>query len=147
MGGRQACEGVLMVDRVPPATRSRIMASVVGKSTKPERLVRSIAHAMGYRFRLHRSDLPGKPDIVFPKRKCVILVHGCFWHGHACKRDKMPKSNVAFWNDKIMKNQIRDVRVVAELEKLGWRVLILWECETKNLEVVKEKLISFLGAR
>lgn len=135
-----------MVDRVSPAIRSRIMASVPGKSTKPEILVRSIAHSMGYRFRLHRRDLPGKPDIVFPGRKSLVFVNGCFWHGHECKREKMPKSNKSFWDDKIKNNRLRDERVLSELKKLGWKVLTIWECETKDPEIVKRKLFEFLGA-
>lgn len=134
-----------MVDRVSPAIRSRIMASVPGKSTKPEILVRSIAHSMGYRFRLHRRDLPGKPDIVFPGRKSLVFVNGCFWHGHECKREKMPKSNKPFWDDKIKNNRLRDERVLSELKTLGWKVLTIWECETKDPEIVKRKLSEFLG--
>lgn len=134
-----------MVDRVSQTVRSRIMSSVRAKNTKPELRVRSIAHALGYRFRLHRNDLPGKPDLVFPGRKSVIFVHGCFWHGHTCKREKMPKSNVDFWNEKIVKNRSRDATVQASLAALGWRSLVIWECETKSPDTLMSKLIEFLG--
>lgn len=134
-----------MVDRVTQPVRSRIMSSVRAKNTKPELRVRSMAHALGYRFRLHRADLPGKPDLVFPSRKSVIFVHGCFWHGHACKREKMPKSNVDFWNEKIFNNQSRDEKVQASLATLGWRSLVIWECETKSPDIIMSKLIEFLG--
>jgi DNA mismatch endonuclease (patch repair protein) len=134
-----------MTDRVSPEVRSRIMASVKGKNTGPELIVRSMAHALGFRFRLHRADLPGRPDLVFPRRRKVVFVHGCFWHGHACKREKMPKSNEAFWTAKVTTNQARDGRARRELRALGWSSLVLWECETKQAEKLERKLVAFLA--
>lgn len=134
-----------MADRVAPEVRSRIMASVKGRDTKPEMAVRSIAHELGFRFRLHRDALPGRPDLVFPGRRKVVFVHGCFWHGHACKREKMPKSNEAFWTTKVATNRARDKRVRRELRALGWASLVLWECETKRPATVERKLLIFLG--
>jgi DNA mismatch endonuclease (patch repair protein) len=134
-----------MTDRVSSIVRSRIMASIPGKGTKPELAVRSIAHALGYRFRLHRADLPGKPDMVFPSRKKAIFVNGCFWHGHECKHDKMPQSNKAFWEAKVQTNRARDARVCIELTGIGWSSLTIWECETKTPNLVAEKLLRFLG--
>jgi DNA mismatch endonuclease, patch repair protein len=111
-------------------TRSEVMARIKGKDTGPERAVRSLLHALGYRFRLHRKDLPGSPDIVLPGRKAVIFVHGCFWHGHGCKRgSRTPKANTDYWSKKLAGNVARDARTRAELEALGWRVLVVWECE------------------
>lgn len=116
------------------AIKSRQMAQVRSKNTQPEMLVRRALHARGYRFRLHRSDLPGKPDIVLPKHHLAILVHGCFWHGCPnCDRGRrMPKTNVAFWAAKLAGNKARDVRAVQALEDLGWRVTVLWECEIRD---------------
>lgn len=123
------------------------MARVKGKDTGPEQAVRSLLHALGYRFRLHRRDLPGSPDIVFPGRKAVILVHGCFWHGHACKRgSRTPKANADYWISKIGRNTARDARTRAELEALGWRVLVVWECEIKDRVALADKLQAFLGS-
>ena len=117
-----------MIDPV----RSRTMAAVRSKDTKPEMLVRRAAHALGYRFRLHRKDLPGKPDLVFPSRKAVIFVDGCYWHGHDCKRGaRMPKTNVEYWQAKIARNMKRDANNIATLEADGWQVLTIWECELK----------------
>ncbi len=122
------------------------MRAVKGKNTRPEQAVRSLLHALGYRFRLHRRDLPGSPDIVLPGRKAVILVHGCFWHGHGCKRgSRTPKANADYWNMKLAGNVARDARTRAELEALGWRVLVVWECEIKA-EGLADKLRAFLQA-
>lgn len=118
------------------------MRKVRGKNTAPEKKVRSFLHSLGYRFRLHRNDLPGTPDIVLPKFKIAIFVHGCFWHGHAngaCKRGKMPKSHTMFWVNKIKANQERDSRVLNKLAETGWNVLVVWECEIKS-GVYREKL-------
>jgi len=125
--------------------RSQIMSRIGGKNTKPELLVRSILHKMGYRFRLHRNDLPGKPDITLPKYKKVIFVHGCFWHGHAdCSRSKRPTTNIKFWRDKLDKNIERDKTLENDLKALGWKVLVVWSCEVKDPVRLKNKLLSFL---
>lgn len=127
------------------ATRSQVMRAVKSKDTKPEKTVRSLLHALGYRFRLHRRDLPGSPDIVFPGRKAVIFVHGCFWHGHDCKRGtRTPKTNTDYWIKKIARNKARDVETQAKLEAMGWRVLVLWECAIKEREDLTNTLRAFL---
>ncbi|MEW5773766.1 MAG: very short patch repair endonuclease [Thermodesulfobacteriota bacterium] len=127
-------------------TRSRVMRSVKGKNTRPEKAVRSLLHAMGYRFRLHRQDLPGSPDVVLPGRRAAIFVHGCFWHGHDCKRgDRPPKTNAEYWRRKRAGNVARDRERRSELEALGWRVLVIWECEVKDAEALGDKLRTFLG--
>lgn len=121
------------------------MSRISGKNTKPELIVRSLLHSMGYRFRLHRNDLPGKPDIVLPKHGKIIFVHGCFWHGHNnCNRSKRPTSNKMFWQDKLDKNIERDSVTNKNLKKLGWEVLIVWSCEVKDIDQLKNKLLSFL---
>ena len=126
--------------------RSQIMSRVSGKNTKPEIAVRSLLHNLGYRFRLHRKDLPGKPDITLPKHKKVIFVHGCFWHGHAdCSRSKRPATNEEFWHEKLDKNIERDKATVNSLKELGWDVLTVWTCEVKDTNKLKNKLLSFLG--
>lgn len=126
-------------------TRSRIMSHISGKNTKPEILVRSLLHRMGYRFRIHKKDLPGRPDICLPKHKKVIFVHGCFWHGHEnCPRSKRPTTNVEFWNKKIDGNIERDKENIKKLKRLGWQTLTIWTCEIKNQEELKTKLISFI---
>ncbi|MDQ3917006.1 MAG: very short patch repair endonuclease, partial [Acidobacteriota bacterium] len=108
------------------------MARVKGRDTKPEKIVRSLLHALGYRFRLHRKDLPGRPDIVLPKHKKVVYVHGCFWHGHpSCPRAARPTSNVAFWNKKIDGNVARDAAAQRAIKGLGWGHLVVWQCETR----------------
>lgn len=116
-----------------------------GKNTKPELIVRSLLHNMGYRFRLYRKDLPGKPDITLPKYKKIILVHGCFWHGHPdCPRAKRPTTNKKFWREKLDKNRERDRVAVYNLKQLGWDVLTVWTCEVNNTDKLKMKLLSFL---
>lgn len=121
------------------------MRAVKGKNTRPEQAVRSLLHSLGYRFRLHRRDLPGSPDIVLPGRKAVIFVHGCFWHGHDCKRGgRTPKANADYWVGKIGRNMARDARTRAELEAQGWRVLVVWECEIKNKTALAGSLQDFL---
>ena len=132
------------MDKINKATRSRVMASVRSKNTKPEMRVRSTAHKLGYRFRLYRKDLPGKPDMVFPSRRIALFVHGCFWHGHDCPHgQRMPATNVKYWRDKIGRNVERDARVQQELIVLGWKPVILWECQIKDDELaqrINEKL-------
>ncbi len=122
------------------------MSHVKSKDTKPEILVRSIVHRLGFRFRNHKSDLPGRPDIVLAKHRKIIFIHGCFWHGHKkCRRSARPKSNKAFWNDKLDKNIARDKKNKHLLESLGWNILTIWSCEITNIDTVENKLIKFLN--
>ena len=124
-----------MVDVVSPADRSRMMAGIKGKNSQPELLVRRMLFASGYRFRLHRRDMPGTPDIVMPRRKVAIFVHGCFWHHHqGCRYAKMPATRPDFWKAKLEANVERDRRAVDKLQALGWRVLCVWECSTRDAE-------------
>ena len=119
----------------PPMTRSEVMARVKGKNTRPEMRVRRALWAAGFRYRLHGKDLPGRPDLVFPGKRVVVFVHGCFWHGHAgCPRHRIPKSRVEWWTDKISRNMARDAEVREILERTGWRVTVIWECETERPE-------------
>lgn len=121
------------------------MAAVRSKNTKPEMFVRRLTHAMGYRFRLHRTDLPGTPDLVFPGRRKVIFVHGCFWHQHGCKRSsRIPKSNQSFWGPKLERNCARDAEYLKALSAEGWECLVLWECELIKPERVIPRLSRFL---
>lgn len=125
------------MDIFDKAKRSEIMGRIRGKDTKPELRVRKALHAAGYRFRLHRKDLPGRPDITLPKHKTVIFVHGCFWHGHeGCKANRIPKTNAEFWSAKIARNRERDAANRAALEALGWTVVVVWECEVGGWELV-----------
>ncbi|SNS34736.1 T/G mismatch-specific endonuclease [Granulicella rosea] len=125
--------------------RSRTMRAVKSSNTAPEMAVRRLLHAMG-RYRLHRADLPGKPDIVLPARGKVVFVHGCFWHGHTCARGaRKPRTNVEYWERKIGRNRSRDRRVRAELRKLGWGVLSIWECQIKEPTRLAKRLQAFLG--
>ncbi len=124
-----------MTDCFDDQTRSRVMAAVRGKDTAPELAVRRLAHALGYRFRLHgrcaKASLPGRPDLVFASRRKVIFVHGCFWHRHACPRGRStPRANARFWRDKFAANVARDRRVASRLRRLGWGVMTVWECQT-----------------
>jgi len=121
-----------MTDVVDKATRSRMMSGIRGKNTKPEILIRSLLHRSGYRFRIHVCDLPGKPDIVFPKYNAVIFVHGCFWHGHKCHLFKWPSTRTEFWREKIGSNIKRDRAITNELLKDGWRVMRIYECALKG---------------
>ncbi|SHJ18902.1 very short patch repair endonuclease [Wenxinia saemankumensis] len=136
------------MDILTPEQRSERMSRVRGRDTKPEMLVRRLAHSMGYRYRLHRRDLPGSPDLVFPSRRKVILVHGCFWHRHLdpdCKLARLPKSKLDFWGPKLETNRERDERNIVLLGELGWDVLIIWECQTKNREKLQARIGEFLG--
>jgi DNA mismatch endonuclease (patch repair protein) len=132
------------MDVMTAAQRSRCMARIRAENTKPELVVRRIAHALGFRFRLHRRDLPGKPDLVFPARRAVIFVHGCFWHQHhKCSLASRPKSRRNYWGPKLRGNVRRDIRSRASLKRLGWASLVIWECETKNVNTVERRLIAF----
>jgi DNA mismatch endonuclease (patch repair protein) len=134
-----------MADVFSKEKRSEIMSRIKGKDTKPERLVRSLLHRMGYRFRLHVSDLRGKPDVVLARHRKVIFVNGCFWHGHqACRKKNPPKTNKKFWSQKILGNMRRDKLTRSELRKKGWRTLTIWECDTGNIEKIVSKLDSFM---
>ena len=134
-----------MADVFSQEKRSWIMSRIKGRDTKPEILVRSFVFRMGFRFRLHRSDLPGTPDIVLPRHGKLIFVHGCFWHGHnGCPRSKRPTTNEKFWNNKLDENIKRDKRYCRELRKMDWKVLIVWGCETKSPEKLLRKLERFL---
>jgi len=134
-----------MTDVHTPEQRSRNMSAIRGADTRPEMIVRSLAHRLGYRFRLHRRELPGKPDLVFPGRRKVIQVHGCFWHVHDCRYGRVkPATNSGFWADKRTENAARDRRNLAALEAAGWDVLVIWECETRSLEALERKLRGFL---
>ena len=128
-----------------PEQRSRTMRAVKHRDTAPELAVRGLLHSMGYRYRLHRKDLPGKPDIVFGPRRKVIFVHGCFWHGHTCKRgSRVPKTNAGYWEAKIARNVERHSRQLEELSASGWTSLTLWECELADKEAVARQLRAFL---
>ena len=130
---------------VAPETRSRMQA-VRGRDTEPELRVRRALHGMGCRFRLQRKDLPGTPDIVLPRHRKVVLVHGCFWHGHeGCKRAKAPLNNASTWREKIRLNRERDRKNIAELRELGWDVLIVWECETRDPVLLEGLLRSSMS--
>ena len=130
----------------PSEARSAIMRAVKGRDTEPEMIVRRMAHAMGKRYRLHRDDLPGKPDLTFPRLRKVIFVHGCFWHGHDCKRGaRAPKENAEYWAKKISRNKERDVRSMEALRSMGWEVLVIWECQLKNRESLRDRLASFFA--
>ena len=123
--------------------RSRNMSAIKSKNTKPEIKVRKILHSMGYRFRLHSKDLPGSPDIVLPKYKTVIFVHGCFWHRHEnCKYASNPKTRKEFWNKKFTENKKRDSEIQEKIKILDWRSIVIWECETKNIENLRDKIID-----
>lgn len=126
--------------------RSRTMRAVRSKNTKPEMTVRRLVHSLGFRFRLHRKDLPGTPDLVFPGRRQVIFVHGCFWHGHDCARGaRQPKHNAGYWTTKIARNQERDHRAEQELSSAGWETCTLWECQLKDGEALQATIIDFLS--
>jgi len=134
------------MDIVSKEKRSEIMSRIRGADTKPEKAVRSLLHALGYRFRLHRRDLPGTPDVVLPKYRTVVMVNGCFWHRHTCKAgSKTPKSNVEFWESKFERNVERDARVAAGLCELGWKVVTVWECEVRDIEALAARLEGEIG--
>jgi DNA mismatch endonuclease (patch repair protein) len=139
-----------MADTFTQAERSRIMAAVKSKDTAPELVVRRLVHAMGYRYRLHVRSLPGAPDLVFARRRKVVFVHGCFWHRHRCARgDRMPGSNRGYWLKKLEGNRRRDVKHRRALGRLGWRVLVVWECQTRpdRLNPLANRIQAFLDDR
>jgi DNA mismatch endonuclease, patch repair protein len=135
------------VDTLTPAERSAIMARVRSKDSKPELIVRKMLYAMGYHYRLHAKELPGKPDIVFRQRRKAIFVHGCFWHRHeSCSLARLPKSRLEFWIPKLEKNRERDRQIRTLLKKLHWRTLTIWECEIDNPIRIQNKIRRFLDA-
>lgn len=127
-------------------TRSENMRRITGKNTSPELAVRRILFSLGYRYRLHRSDLPGKPDIVFAGRRKLIFVHGCFWHAHSCQIAHQPKTNKAYWSPKLKRNQERDARHLETLQAAGWDVLTVWECEVKDADSLERSLVRFMAS-
>lgn len=132
-----------MADIVDPSTRSRMMAGIKGRNTKPELLIRHLLHRKGFRYRIHVKDLPGKPDIVLPKYRSVIFVHGCFWHGHqGCHLFRLPATRTEFWQEKILRNQTNDHRAVELLLASNWRVCIVWECSIRGARKDPEKVVN-----
>ena len=139
-----------MVDSLTPEERSIRMGRIRGRDTKPEMIVRRLVYKLGYRYRLHRKDLPGKPDIVLGKLRKVIFIHGCFWHRHSdpnCRLARLPKTRLEFWGPKLAANAERDARHEEALKQLGWDVMVVWECELWNSEQVENKLRQFLEGR
>ena len=121
------------------------MGRIGSKNTNPEIAVRRLLHSLGYRFRVHRKDLPGKPDIVLPSRRKAIFVHGCFWHGHGCKIGRPPKSKPEFWLPKLDQNRARDEGNLKALQAAGWEIAVVWQCEIKDTAELRERLVNFLG--
>lgn len=135
-----------MTDRLTPERRSWLMSRVHSRDTIPERVVRSLVHRLGYRFRLHRRDLPGTPDLVFPSRRAIIFVHGCFWHRHqGCRKATVPSTRKEFWLQKFARTVNRDATVREALERAGWRVLIVWQCELRDIDALGPRVLVFLG--
>lgn len=135
-----------MPDRLSPEERSAHMRRIRKVDTRPELVVRRAAHRLGYRFRLHRRDLPGTPDLVFPRLRKAVLVHGCFWHQHAgCRLARLPRSRLDYWLPKLRRNRERDAEAVAALTHLGWDVLVLWECEATSEAAIAPRLAAFLS--
>ncbi len=136
-----------MTDTISRKRRSENMRAIRSRDMKPELRVRSAAHRIGYRFRLHRGDLPGKPDLVFPRRRKVVFVHGCFWHQHsACADGRMPRSNLGYWRAKLGRNVKRDSEHLTKLKAAGWKSLVIWECQTKDERLLVSRLARFLGS-
>jgi DNA mismatch endonuclease (patch repair protein) len=135
-----------MADRFDPRTRSALMAGIPNRDTKPERIVRTLLFLSGYRFRKHLGGLPGRPDVAFTRRRAAIFVHGCFWHGHDCRKGRRPTTRPEFWTTKLLKNRSRDQQQQRDLVAMGWRVLIIWECETLDIPALLSKSRMFLGA-
>lgn len=128
-----------------PSQRRRNMAAIKGRNTRPEQLVRSLLHQLGYRFRLHRRDLPGRPDVVLPGRRKVLLIHGCFWHRHGCRNSVLPKTRREWWEAKLRRNVVRDRQNLADLSALGWTALVLWECELVDRQALIHRICAELG--
>ena len=137
----------VVADKITPARRSENMRRIKSKGMKPEMVVRRLVHGLGYRYRLHRKDLLGKPDLVFGPRRAVVFVHGCFWHRHDCRDGRVPSSNREYWEPKLARNVERDRKTRHELEAAGWRVLVVWECEIKDEATLADRLVAFLGER
>lgn len=134
-------------DPLTPEQRRYTMSRVKGKDTEPELAIRKLVHSMGYRYRLHRKDLPGKPDIVFPGRRKVIFANGCFWHSHDCRAGRnRPKTNLDYWHEKLEKNKKRDLQNQASLLEMGWDVLVVWECEVSDNDALRSRITNFLEA-
>jgi DNA mismatch endonuclease (patch repair protein) len=131
-------------DPLTPTERSERMSRIRNADTKPEMIVRRLVHGMGYRYSLYARDLPGNPDLVFRPRKKVIFVHGCFWHQHGCRQYRQPRTKRSFWEQKLAKNKARDAQVKRELRKLGWRVMVVWECQLRNESALKSRIRRFL---
>jgi DNA mismatch endonuclease, patch repair protein len=131
-------------DPLSSEERSERMSRIRNADTKPEMVVRGLVYGMGYRYRLHRKDLPGKPDLVFQSRHKVIFVHGCFWHQHGCSQYRMPRSKLDFWEPKLEGNRARDIRVRNALDMLGWQSLVVWECELKDMDALRQRVRVFL---
>lgn len=135
-----------MFENVPPQVRKR-MSKIRKRNSKPELAVRRLAHSLGFRFRLNRADLPGTPDLVFPRLRKIIFVHGCFWHQHSgCKHANVPKARPQYWIPKLDRTKQRDEEALQALKALGWEVLILWECELRDPLELGQRLVNFLGA-
>jgi DNA mismatch endonuclease (patch repair protein) len=134
-----------MTDFVTAKQRSKIMASVGTRDTGPELLLRKSLHRLGYRYRTHYRKLPGKPDIAFPRLKKAIFVHGCFWHGHRCRWGRLPKSRLEYWKPKIAVNKARDRRAIRAIRRTGWDILVVWQCELRDLERILPRVLTFLG--
>jgi DNA mismatch endonuclease (patch repair protein) len=134
-----------MTDVFTPAKRSAVMARVKGRDTAPELAVRRLLWRLGARYRLHRRDLPGKPDIVLARRRLAVFVHGCFWHGHDCARGaRVPKANQDYWVGKVARNRARDIDAQARLASMGWRVAVVWECELKDAAGLERRMAALL---
>jgi DNA mismatch endonuclease (patch repair protein) len=132
------------MDTFSPQQRSEIMRRVRSQDTKPEMIVRRLVHRRGFRYRLHAKELPGRPDLVFPKRRKIVFVHGCYWHAHRCPASALPETHRDYWEAKLRRNAERDKRTVRQLRKAGWAVLTIWECQTRNRERLASRLIHFL---
>lgn len=133
-----------MPDHVSPERRSFIMSQVGTRDTKPELIIRRALHRLGYRYRLHQRQLPGSPDLVFPTRRKVIFVHGCFWHGHGCRWGQLPKSRPEYWGPKIHVNRVRDAKSLLALHEAGWQTHIVWQCDLRDAAAALEMVIAFL---
>ncbi|SRR5579883_306759 len=134
-----------MSTAIEPSVRSRMMAAVRSKNTQPELIVRRMTHAMGFRYRLHDPSLPGKPDMTFPAKRKVIFVHGCFWHLHGCAGSHLPRTNSKYWSPKLQRNKARDEEHTRALRAAGWKCLVIWECELRQIGRVHRRIASFLS--